>query len=85
MLESVLEECKLNQLMVACTQTISLAAYSLAKRVRKEMGLEREQVGYVTEFEDKCCAKTVLKYMTDFALVQEAVNDPRLLAFHDIK
>ncbi|GJX99461.1 hypothetical protein Tco_0356480, partial [Tanacetum coccineum] len=51
-LESVLEECKFN----------------VDERFHDELGLEREQVGYVTESQDKCCAETVLKYMTDFAL-----------------
>ncbi|GJV02711.1 hypothetical protein Tco_1336280 [Tanacetum coccineum] len=54
-LESVLEECKFN----------------VDERFHDELGLEREQVGYVTESQDKCCAETVLKYMTDFALVEK--------------
>jgi pre-mRNA-splicing factor ATP-dependent RNA helicase DHX15/PRP43 len=37
-----------------------------------------EEVGYTIRFEDKCSAKTKLKYLTDGMLLREAMHDPLL-------
>lgn len=64
---------------VACTQPRRVAAMSVAKRVADEMDVKLgEEVGYSIRFENKTSSSTLLKYMTDGMLLQEAMADPLL-------
>ena len=44
---------------------------SVARRVASERGVELgEDVGYAVRFEERCCRKTKIKYVTDGTLMR---------------
>ncbi|ODQ66958.1 ATP-dependent RNA helicase DHX8 [Nadsonia fulvescens var. elongata DSM 6958] len=58
---------------IGCTQPRRVAAMSVAARVAEEMGVKLgKEVGYSIRFEDKSGDKTILKYMTDAIMIDEA-------------
>ncbi|KAK9109047.1 hypothetical protein Sjap_017107 [Stephania japonica] len=66
-------------MMIGCTQPRRLAAVAVARRVAAEMDVAvGEEVGYKIRYQDDSGEKTVVKYLTDGALVREAMADPRL-------
>lgn len=67
---------------IACTQPRRVAAMSVSQRVAEEMDVPLgDEVGYSIRFDDKCSAKTRLKYMTDGMLLREAMLDPKLTKY----
>ncbi|KAK8663679.1 hypothetical protein V6N13_083486 [Hibiscus sabdariffa] len=67
---------------VGCTQPRRVAAMSVAARVAEEMGVKLgSEVGYSIRFEDCTSGKTVLKYMTDGALLRELLAEPDLASY----
>ncbi|KAK7235984.1 Pre-mRNA-splicing factor ATP-dependent RNA helicase [Aureococcus anophagefferens] len=52
---------------------------SVAARVAAEVGCDvGEEVGYAIRFEDVTSERTVIKYMTDGALLRESLREPDL-------
>ncbi|XP_039033597.1 pre-mRNA-splicing factor ATP-dependent RNA helicase DEAH1-like isoform X2 [Hibiscus syriacus] len=67
---------------VGCTQPRRVAAMSVAARVCQEMGVRLgSEVGYTIRFEDCTSRKTLLKYMTDGALLRELLVEPDLASY----
>lgn len=64
---------------IACTQPRRVAAMSVAERVSEELDVQLgQEVGYSIRFDDKSCARTRIKYLTDGMLLREAMDDPLL-------
>lgn len=64
---------------IACTQPRRVAAMSVAQRVAEELDVTLgQEVGYTIRFEDRSCASTILRYLTDGMLLREAMADPLL-------
>ena len=62
---------------VACTQPREIAAESAAERVAEERGAKiGEDVGCAIRFRDVSGPRTRIKYLTDAALLREAMTDP---------
>lgn len=61
---------------IAITQPRRVAAMSLAARVAQESNSTLgKEVGYSVRFDDKSCAETRIKYVTDGYLVRELLSD----------
>jgi ATP-dependent helicase HrpA len=71
---------------IGCTQPRRIATVSMAKRVCDEMyGCNLgEQVGYKVRFDEKICAETSIKFMTDGILLAETTSDRNLLEYDAI-
>ena len=64
---------------IAITQPRRVAAITVARRVAAEMGASLGGlVGYCVRFDDKSCAATKVRYLTDGMLLREACADPSL-------
>lgn len=64
---------------VVCTQPRRVAAVTIAQKVASEQGCNvGEEVGYSIRFEDKCSARTRIKFVTDGVLLRECMSDPQL-------
>ena len=71
------------QRQIGVTQPRRIAATSVAARVASELGCELgNEVGYQIRFEDRTCANTWVKFMTDGILLAEIQGD-RLLGGYD--
>lgn len=71
--------------MVGCTQPRRVAAMLVAQRVSAETGTPLgAAVGYLIRFEDRTCAATVIKYMTEGILLREILADPLLSRYRCI-
>ena len=69
----------LNASQIVCSQPRCIAAKSLSKRVSDELDVNLgEEVGYRTLLEEFAGPNTVLKYVTDRALLHEAMRDSLL-------
>jgi HrpA-like RNA helicase len=67
---------------IAITQPRRVAAMTLAERVSQEVGTELgDGVGYTIRFDDKSCARTKLKFLTDGMLLRELQIDPKLTRY----
>lgn len=67
---------------IGVTQPRRIAATSVAARVAKELECELgQEVGYQIRFEDRSCAKTWVKFMTDGILLAEIQGDRTLNAY----
>ncbi|KAL3162549.1 hypothetical protein ABBQ32_010202 [Trebouxia sp. C0010 RCD-2024] len=64
---------------IACTQPRRVAAITVAGRVAQEYPCHLgQEVGYSVRFDDKSCASTRIRYMTDGMLLREALRSPSL-------
>ncbi|DBA69678.1 hypothetical protein WJX79_010671 [Trebouxia sp. C0005] len=64
---------------IACTQPRRVAAITVARRVAQELPCHLgQEVGYSVRFDDKSCASTKIRYMTDGMLLREALRSPSL-------
>jgi pre-mRNA-splicing factor ATP-dependent RNA helicase DHX15/PRP43 len=64
---------------IACTEPRCSMTESIAQRVAEELDVELgDEVGYKALFEDFTGPKTILKYITDRALLHEAMKDSLL-------
>lgn len=67
---------------IACTQPRQIAATSVAQRVAEEYECPLgQQVGYSIQFDDKTSDATIIKYMTDAALIRECILDQDLSSY----
>ena len=67
---------------IGCTQPRRIAAASVSKRVAEELSVPLGgYVGYQVRFEEKLCAGTRIKFMTDGILLAETQGDPDLLQY----
>jgi ATP-dependent helicase HrpA len=67
---------------IGCTQPRRLAATAMARRVASEMNVQcGREVGYQVRFDNRTCADTVIKFMTDGILLAETQNDGMLLQY----
>ncbi|KAK9112932.1 hypothetical protein Scep_020451 [Stephania cephalantha] len=82
-LESLYRHDRTDQkMMIGCTQPRRLAAMSVSRRVAAEMDVAvGEEVGYKIRYQDCSGERTVVKYLTDGALVREAMADPWLARY----
>ncbi|EXB88532.1 putative ATP-dependent RNA helicase DHX35 [Morus notabilis] len=69
--------------VIACTQPRRLAVQAVASRVAEEMGVKLgEEVGYTIRFEDITKnGVTMIKVLTDGALLREMMDDPLLTKY----
>src|SRR6185437_2613200 len=59
--------------MIGCTQPRRLAARAMARRVASELGSEvGDKVGFQVRFDDRVGERTLIKFMTDTILLDEA-------------
>ncbi len=71
--------------MIVITQPRKLAAKSLAERVAEEWGCAvGEEVGYDTGADNNHSSKTIVKFVTDKVLLNEAIRDPQLRRYRVI-
>ena len=67
---------------IGCTQPRRLAATAMARRVASELNVQcGREVGYQVRFDNRTCADTVIKFMTDGILLAETQNDGNLLQY----
>ncbi|MDP2671331.1 MAG: oligonucleotide/oligosaccharide-binding fold domain-containing protein [bacterium] len=68
---------------IGVTQPRRLAATSVAEYVAGQLGTRvGEDVGYKIRFDDRTAEGTLVKFMTDGILLQEARNDPNFSAYN---
>jgi len=69
---------------ITCVQARSLAATNAAQRVSDELEVQLgTYVGYCVSFEDRTSLETLLKFLSDDALLRELLTDP-LLERHSV-
>ena len=68
-----------NRRRLVCTQPRRVAAITLARRVAAERSCAvGSEVGYAVRFDERCSASVAVKFVTDGALLREALRDPML-------
>jgi pre-mRNA-splicing factor ATP-dependent RNA helicase DHX15/PRP43 len=64
---------------IVCTQPRRVAAVTIAQKVASERNVVvGTEVGYCIRFEDKTCATTKIKFVTDGVLLRECMSDKNL-------
>ena len=69
---------------IAVTQPRRLAAVTVAERVARELGAERNLVGWQHRFAKKTSRENRIKFMTDGILLAELRTDPLLRAYDTV-
>ncbi|MDR3089963.1 MAG: ATP-dependent RNA helicase HrpA [Desulfobulbaceae bacterium] len=72
------------QRLIGCTQPRRVAAATVSRRVRDELGPRGALVGYKIRFQDYTGPRTRIKFMTDGVLLAEIRSDPLLSRYRVI-
>ena len=70
---------------IGCTQPRRVAALSISRRIAEELKVNwGREVGCTIRFDDRSCAQTYIKLMTDGILLAETQGDPLLSEYNGI-
>lgn len=81
----LMENKKIKQGKVVCTQPRRVAAISIAQHVAKTIKSQiGKKIGYTVRYEDMTSKETELVYSTDGSLLRESLSDPNLMKYTHI-